>query len=140
MPVALDHPGRLPGHPYWAAPALAFACETEITMAFPVPCPGGPIAAGRGKDAARQTADGLLFYRPDCLGRLVIHRIGEITMPGTVRAGPLSYPDHLSGPDDIAGPHPRTVTFPQVKPPDGRWEDAMARLTARFSPGKLAET
>jgi len=77
-----------------------FACETETQTAFPVPCPGGPLGAGRRKDAARQTADGLPFYRPDCPGRLVIHRIGEISMPGPVWARALSnqitYPGRMT--------------------------------------------
>ena len=103
--------------------------------AFPIRVPAGPLTAACGKDAARQTADSLPLYRPDRLGRLVIYRIGKSPRRDRPGTGPLNYPDHLSGPDDMAGPHPQIVTFPQARSPDGRREEAMARLTARFSPG-----
>jgi len=105
--------------------ALVFPCETEITNGFsdPVPggMPGGPLTAGRGKDAARKTGNGLPLYRPDRLGCRAIHRIGG-NHHARCRSGPgpLSFSDHLSAPDDIAGPHPRIATFPQARSPDGR--------------------
>ena len=68
--------------------------------------PADPLTAGRGKDAARQTADGLPLYRPDRLGRLAIYRTGKSPCRGRSGPGPLTYSDHVPvmvGPDRAEG-------------------------------------
>ena len=41
-----------------------FRVRRKSQTTFPIPCPGGPLTTGNEQDAAKQTADGLLLYRP----------------------------------------------------------------------------
>jgi len=93
-------------------------------------------------------ADILPLHRPDRPGHLAVrgrqvtssgsHRAGEIT--GPAGPGPLTYSVPLSGPDDMAGSHPRIVTFPQARSPDGRRKMAWPGLPRASAPASWRGT
>jgi len=116
MSIRSVHSAR--GHPA-PHPRSCSPVRRKSQAAFPVLCPGGPLTAGRERTRPGKPRIACRFTVRIALGAWRSTGSGE-TGPAPARGqGLLSHPDHLSGPHDIAGRHPRIVTFPQVNPPMG---------------------